>query len=208
MPNALQLLAMSDVYGIGDIRGYFFGESPAFSPELNQKGLDILKALKEALIASGQYSPEPRRRITGFAEQTRRVSMMIAKQPVSAGTGNFLDDDNFEEKEFAEGSVPEGADFGLRVSGDSMEPIYTHNQIVWVDKCSELNPGEVGIFLYDGDGYIKQYQETMPETEEFDRYTLDGVLHPKISLVSFNADYAPISVNPELGFQIIGRVLN
>lgn len=211
IPNALQLFALSDIFGIEDIRQYFLGdtpESPSFSAELNQKGLNILQAFKESLIASGQYSPQPRRRVTKFAEQVTRISKQVAKLPVSAGKGNFLDEDNFEDMEFPEGSVPEEAEFGLRISGDSMEPVYTHNQIVWVAKCDELNPGEVGIFVYDGCGYIKEYQEVMPEEDEAEEYTFDGVVFPKLYLVSYNKAYDPILVNSELGFQIVGRVLN
>lgn len=41
--------------------------------------------------------------------------------PTSAGTGNYLDDENFTETEVYE-PVPEKADFGVYLDGDSMEP--------------------------------------------------------------------------------------
>ena len=43
---------------------------------------------------------------------------------VSAGTGAFLDEGSFEMVSFPASTVPDGADFGVRVSGDSMEPVY------------------------------------------------------------------------------------
>ena len=39
---------------------------------------------------------------------------------------------------FPEKSVPKGADFGVRVSGDSMEPVYHDGQIVWVEECETV----------------------------------------------------------------------
>ncbi len=210
MPNALTLLALCDLYHIDNPVGYFTGavpESLDFSPMLSQKGLNMLQSFKELLIASGQFKPVTRR-TTKFAEQAKVIEMKVSRMPASAGVGNFLDDEQFELVQFAESSIPTGAEFGIRISGDSMLPNYTDEQIVWVERCDELNPGEVGIFVYDGAGYIKQYQETMPEADELEDYTVNGVVYPKIYLVSFNEKYPPRLVNPELGFQIVGRVLN
>ena len=52
---------------------------------------------------------------------------------VSAGTGKFLDNDSYEEVEVGP-EVPETADFGVRISGDSMMPRYLDKQIVWIQK--------------------------------------------------------------------------
>ncbi len=210
MPNALTLLALCDLYQIDNPVNYFTGavpESLEFSPLLSQKGLNMLQSFKELLIASGQFKPVTRR-TTKFAEQARVIEMKVSRMPASAGVGNFLDDEQFELVQFAESSIPAGAEFGIRISGDSMLPNYTDEQIVWVEQCDELNPGEVGIFVYDGAGYIKQYQEVMPKADELEDYTINGVVYPKIYLVSFNEKYPPRLVNPELGFQIVGRVLN
>ncbi len=42
---------------------------------------------------------------------------------VSAGTGNFLDDEDFEELETDE-FIPAGADFAVHITGDSMMPLF------------------------------------------------------------------------------------
>ena len=110
---------------------------------------------------------------------------------------------------FPESSIPAGADFALRVNGDSMEPIYLDHQLVWVQVCNVLQPGEVGIFVLDGQGYIKRYDEQEPEDEELEDYTdSNGVLHNKPVLVSFNEKYAPRVVSRSSEFKICGRVLN
>ena len=52
--------------------------------------------------------------------------------------------------------VPDTADYGVRVAGNSMEPRYTDGQTVWVQYRRTLRSGEIGIFLYDDNAYLKQ----------------------------------------------------
>ena len=109
---------------------------------------------------------------------------------------------------FPEASIPEGADFGIRVAGDSMEPVYHDGQIVWVQKCDRIDIGAVGIFVYDGDGYIKVFDERIPEQEDREYFTDSyGVLHNQPVLVSYNKKYAPRIISAEKSFQIVGQVL-
>jgi len=62
-----------------------------------------------------------------------------------------------------------------------------------VEQCHELYSGEIGIFIYDGQSYIKEYHESEPSKEEIENY-LDrkGRLHPKITLISLNKEYENI----------------
>ncbi len=83
--------------------------------------------------------------------------MPVSALAASAGTGSFLDEGSYELTRVRADEVPEGAAFGVRVSGDSMEPVYHDGQIVWVLPCDRLRAGEVGIMVYDGEGYIKVY---------------------------------------------------
>ena len=107
------------------------------------------------------------------------------------------------------GSVPAGAEFGIRVSGDSMEPVYQDGQIVWVPPCKTLRCGEVGIFVYGGEGYIKLYGAQEPEGDAREALTdSSGTVHPQPVLISYNRHYEPKAVRPELGFEIVGRVLS
>ena len=132
--------------------------------------------------------------------------MPVSLLPASAGTGAFLEEENFEMVSFPASAVPQKADFGVRVSGDSMEPVYHDGQIVWVQQCASLSPGEVGLFLYDGDGYIKVYDEQEPEEQE--SFTdSQGVLHKQPVLISYNEKYEPKAVSPQLSFTIAGRIL-
>ena len=201
IPNAYQLLAICDILDIPDSYTYFMN----CGGDLNAEGLRKLAEYHADLVATGKYQPTPAVR----QPVTKYVKMPVSTLPVSAGTGDFLDEGNFEMLRFPESSVPYGAEFAVRVDGDSMEPVYQDRQLVWVQKCSELRPGEVGIFVLDGDGFIKAYEEQEPEEDELDEYTdSNGIVHNKPVLISYNEAYAPRAVKPASRFEIIGRVLN
>lgn len=108
-------------------------------------------------------------------------------QSSAAGLGNYQDDDGFDLIGFP--NVPRRANIAVRVSGDSMEPDYHDGDIVFVETESVLRDGEIGIFNYDGGGYIKKL-----------------CLNPA-RLVSLNPKYADIELNEEMTFQTIGRVV-
>ena len=186
VPHAYQLLALCYALDIGSVLDTFRSE-----PLLNPEGLERLENYRADLIASGRYQPSREEQ-----EEIRYVDMPVSYLPVSAGLGEFLGEDGFEMVSFPASLIPEGAELGIRVSGDSMEPVYHDGQIVWMRRCEELRLGEVGIFLYDGNGYLKVYSERV--TEENGRQPM---------LVSYNRKYEPIPVLPERGFHIAGRVL-
>ena len=86
----------------------------------------------------------------------RMLKMDYYTLPASAGTGNFLDSDLAEELLVPESAEAEQADFVMSVSGDSMEPTYHDGDKVFVEKCNSVDIGEVGIFVVNGDVYIKE----------------------------------------------------
>jgi len=200
VPNAYQLLAISSILGVDDDPHYFWD---AYIAPLNDAGMKKVADYKADLIASGNYRPETKSR-----SSIRYVEMPVSTLAVSAGTGELLGEDSFEKMRFPESSVPAGAEFGLRVNGDSMEPVYQNGQIVWIQQCSELSIGEVGIFIYDGEGYLKAYDEQEPAEELREDFTdAYGVTHPQPVLVSYNEKYSPRPVQPFAPFRIVGRVL-
>ncbi len=72
-----------------------------------------------------------------------------------------------------------------------------------------LNVGDVGLFVVDGHGYIKTYDEREPVGEAYGDYLdADGVLHPQIVLISQNSAYQPKIITPNMNFRVVGRVLN
>ena len=199
-PNAYQLLAIRQALNVVDDN---FFMSIGAMPELNAEGLRKVADYKADLIASGKYRPQPK-----VAPFIKYIDMPVSSLAVSAGTGAFLDEGNFEMISFPESSIPDGAEFGIRVSGNSMEPVYHDGQIVWVQQCEQLNIGEVGVFIYDGDGYLKVYSEQEPSEAERESFTDSyGSVHMQPVMVSYNQDYEDRPISAYAGFQIVGRVL-
>jgi len=90
-----------------------------------------------------------------------------------------------------------------------MEPVYYDGQIVWVQTCDEVVPGEVGIFIYDGEGYIKAYHQQEPSEEDWEDFTDSyGIVHKQAVMVSFNQKYPPKVIPANSSFYTVGRVLN
>lgn len=185
-PTATTFLNLCGILGITDAYTEYYGSNPdnplsMLNEEGKQKALDYISLLKE----SGRYAiaaPEP---------LSRHRHVRLYSIPVSAGRGNFLEDEEYAEVE-AGSEVPAAADYGVRISGDSMEPQFTNGQLVWVAQQATLNNEEVGIFLYDGEAYCKKFHSDK-----------DGVC-----LISLNKTYAPIAVDGKHTFQVLGKVLS
>ncbi len=105
---------------------------------------------------------------------------------VSAGTGTYLDGEHFEEMT-ADELIPRGADYAVRVSGDSMEPRFHDGQIVFIKEQQTLEDGEIGIFALGGASYLKKL--------------LGG------ALISLNPRYEPIALREYDDFHIFGKVI-
>ena len=182
-PNASQLMVVCAALGIDDPLSEFTDGRLGCFRGLNFEGRRKMEEYHRLLLESGRYAKEKR------AEKTRMLPLYSIA--VSAGTGQFLDGENYEMVEVGQ-EVPEGSNFGVRVAGDSMEPMYHDAQTVWVRQQRSLMSGEIGIFLYDGCAYLKQLKagkECM-------------LLH------SLNSAYPDIAVSPELPLRVLGKVLN
>ncbi len=196
VPTGYQLIALCHALDIEDGLAFF---TKGYKPDLNTEGMRKVQEYRDLLVASGMYPFEER--VMG-----KIIRMPISPIRASAGTGNYIDEADFEMTDVNADDVPEGADFGIYVGGDSMESIYHDGQLVWVQKSSEILPGQVGIFLYDGDSYIKMYSERIPDNpEEFT--SSDGVMHMQPVLVSYNKNYPDRVIRPGTDFRVFGRVL-
>lgn len=106
--------------------------------------------------------------------------------PVSAGTGNPLDEEYPEKVDLTE-QPPKGTDFVVRVSGDSMEPTYHNGDKLFVKEQPSIEIGEIGIFVVDGNAYVKEL----------------GVDR----LISHNEKYSDIIINEYIRNECCGKVL-
>lgn len=107
---------------------------------------------------------------------------------VSAGTGEELQDDTTEVDYM--GTVPEH-DYALQVNGDSMEPLFTDQQIIFVKYAEEAFNGQIVVAYVDGKAYVKKYRHTEHHCQ----------------LVSLNNKYEPIDVDHDKSFKIKGTVV-
>lgn len=185
LPNAKQFLALCRALEIDDIGGTFFeGSKGGILAGLDGRGRKKVMDYIELLHDTGKYEILPEQPLT------RLRSLPLYTLAVSAGTGQFLDGEDYEMTEVGP-EVPENANFGVRVAGDSMEPRFHDGQTVWVSQQHTLMTGEIGIFLYDGNAYLKQLAA--------DEDVL--VLH------SLNPKYPNIPISPELPLRVLGKVI-
>lgn len=121
-------------------------------------------------------------------------NIQLYEIPASAGTGMLITDDvPYEIKQIDLTIAPQArkADFALYVRGDSMEPSYYDGDIIFIKSQPAVDNGQIGIFIYDDESYIKKYS-----VQE------DGAY-----LVSLNKKYEPIKIDENLNFKVCGLVL-
>jgi len=184
-PSAAQFLAVCSLFEVDDVMGTFTGrvrKSPVSG--LSEAGRRKVEEYIADLWATGLYEE------ADVSQTPERRSLPLYRIAASAGTGQFLDSDEYDMVE-AGSEVPISANFGVKLAGDSMEPRFSGGQIVWVCQQQELRDGEIGIFLYDGNAYCKKLSMGK-----------DG-----IQLISLNKKYAPIPIREGAEFRVFGRVL-
>lgn len=108
---------------------------------------------------------------------------------VSAGTGEQI----FDEPKFkvsVKGYVPPH-DIALQVNGDSMEPMFSDKEIIFVEKSNNIKNGQIGVFIINGEAYVKKVH----------------VGEDRLTLVSLNKDYRDLHFYENEGVRLIGKVI-
>lgn len=109
---------------------------------------------KPKAISLPTPEPEPSEDIDD-EDEDGYIYLPLSYNPASAGTGVYLEGDYVESVKVRATPEARRSDFAVKVSGDSMEPRFCDGDIVLVSK-EPVEIGETGIFVYEGDGYIKQ----------------------------------------------------
>ena len=104
---------------------------------------------------------------------------------VSAGTGEWQDGNLKEEVEY-DGTIPTH-DYVVRVNGDSMQPLFEDNQILFVRKTSEVRDGQIIVCTLNNETYVKKIMGNR--------------------LVSLNKKYDDIKINEYDDFKVVGVVV-
>ncbi|EGQ4127604.1 LexA family transcriptional regulator [Staphylococcus pseudintermedius] len=107
----------------------------------------------------------------------------------SAGTGETLID-GVEFTTQYNGHIP-NHDFALQVNGDSMEPMFEDKEIIFIDKTKQINSGQIGIFVIDGEAYLKKV----------------FISDKGIRLVSLNSKYPDLHFDSSYDIKVAGKVI-
>jgi len=130
-------------------------------------------------------------KIIQIRDHIEYISRPLYDLPASAGNGQFLDSSHYEMMDFPAGIVPPDSTFCVRVAGDSMEPNFFNQDVVFVRQIPVINSGEIGVFVLNGEGFIKKY---VCEEES-------------CSLVSLNPAYEPILIKESDHLKVVGKVV-
>lgn len=134
---------------------------------INERNKEIIR---NDVVLSEKNTPQTER-------VTNEIQIKLFNLPASAGTGEPLSDDRYELIDIPETDLNQTADFALKVSGDSMEPKFHDGDIILIKRQQEIAVGEIGVFIKDGEGYVKKFGGNC--------------------LISLNTNYKPIPLNEE-----------
>ena len=126
-----------------------------------------------------EFHPKPKSKI---------LVLPYFRAGVSAGTGIFILG-NEAEDDIELPALPEyeSADFAIDVNGDSMEPDFSHEDIALVQRDAEMHIGDIGVFIVNGDAFIKELGEK--------------------ELISRNKDYKNIPIHEGDNVVCMGKVI-
>lgn len=122
-----------------------------------------------------------------YIKKEPSIKLRCSLLKASAGTGNWLDDEQMGTITVVETPEARKADIVIEVDGDSMQPDYNNGDKVLVRLQPAVEINEIGIFIMDGSGYIKKFAE--------DR------------LVSLNPEYKDVYPSEYSDFRCIGKVI-
>lgn len=138
-----------------------------FQSESNEYDDNIQSLLNNYNRLNDQGQHEVRKRAAELTEIPRylkdepeskiiTLDMDSFEMPASAGTGMFLSDEYKEVIQVKDCYEARIADFVIPIAGDSMEPLYSDGDRVFVKSMPMVEVGEIGIFVINGDAYIKK----------------------------------------------------
>ena len=188
-PDCVTLLRICEVLNVSpeQILG-FHSENPTASElalirkyryidDLGRQAVDAVLAIEHERALSVQ--PKKKR--------ARMLKFDFYNYPASAGTGSFLETEKPEAIWVKETPEADNADYVIPITGNSMEPTFYDGDKVFVEQCSSVAKGDIGIFIVNGEAFIKECGEKC--------------------LISHNSAYKPIKLRENDSVYCCGRVL-
>lgn len=190
------IMYITDICNILQVEpAYFFDEvtSPISLSVMERSYIQKYRAIdyegQQIILSLLDYEYRRAMKTPSIQERNQPYLYEVAKPEyltgLSAGSGLFVFDDIPTQMI----QIPAEyyyVDFVIGVSGDSMEPDYDDGDKVMVVKQDQVQAGEIGVFMIDGIGYIKEYQ--------------------KHALISHNKKYQDILFEEHQDIYCIGKV--
>lgn len=170
-PNVAMIIKLAKYYGV--TTDYLLDLEPApnpfadvnLAPEDEQEVLakymslpdDIRGMLLDVLVQLADAA-----RARRVQEQPHPIIMTVKRHinKAAAGAGyDLADHDQWERVTVVQTDEAERADFAVEVDGDSMLPEYHDGDLALVVLADDVEVGQVGLFMQNGKGYIKQKGE-------------------------------------------------
>lgn len=198
-PDADVFLILCRIYGISSFAGIddisknketFFSNAEVLHIEKYRRLDTRGKKAVDAVLDVEYNSVISEQKKTEEEDATPVEILQIFKfdEPVSAGTG--VDLGAYEDGvmlNIISNIYTNKTDYILRVRGDSMEPKFFDGDLIMVQKTDSLDVGEIGIWIIEGKGYVKQRGEK--------------------GLISLNPKYDPIFPDDIESQRCSGRVI-
>lgn len=122
-----------------------------------------------------------------YVEKEPSIKLRLSLLKTSAGAGNWLDDEQMGTIKVIDTPKARKADIVIEVDGDSMLPVFNDGDKVLVRLQPAVEIDEIGIFILDGNGYIKKFA--------------------KNRLISLNPEYNDVYPTEYSDFRCIGKVI-
>jgi Predicted transcriptional regulator len=89
------------------------------------------------------------------ARKFRRITYY--DNAASAGTGQYLENTNQQTIKIPLNEMSDQADYVIPIRGDSMEPMFSDMDRICIRYQVEIEEGEIGIFILNGESYVKEF---------------------------------------------------
>lgn len=127
------------------------------SPEALVKQFASLPEEGQALTLAVVRALKETHKIRYAKKKPRTVWIKQHQNKAAAGFGYLLEnDDEWYDVEVIDNPKVGEADFAVEIDGDSMEPDYHNGDLALIKIDPDVPVGEVGLFVLDGMGYIKE----------------------------------------------------
>ncbi len=122
-----------------------------------------------------------------YIEKPPVIELPFSLLKASAGSGDWLDDEQFDTISVQDKPEARKADIVIEVDGDSMLPEYANGDKVFVRLQPSIFENEIGIFIVNGSGFIKKMG--------------------KGELISTNPEFENIPINNYTVLKCVGKVI-